>query len=278
MKRIILFVNELICGGGGCLPRSAAFGILLTVLAIGCSVKESRDDCQTSVEFDFSKIALDKGDSLHFSLSSQEGLIVHSYDFAHDEIPAKLTFSLTKGLYKVRSYYGFEKIGSKGGEDGSNVGFTVRAGKEFPKFYAYGTDLTVSDTPWRDTVSYSKRYCNIEFVMAYDGDLHPYSVIVHGNIAGYDNNFQPQGGTFRFNATDRHCSIPAQIDGSLSLELRDDNNLSRQFAIGQMIIASGYNWKARDLEDIVITLEYSTLHIKIGVDDWSETYEFIIEL
>lgn len=253
--------------------------VLALLLSAGCSIFEKRDDCLGSVEFDFTNVGIEKGDSLHFHLVDAAGS-EKSYVFGYDEIPSELTFSLPKGPCKVRSYYGFEEARSKGvaPAEKDRKGFTVRAGAEFPRFHTFGADLTVSDTPWRDTVSYSKRYCNIEFVMAYDDAIRPYSVVVHGNIAGYDSDFNPQEGVFRFDATSRRCNIPAQVDGSLSLELRDDNDLTRRFAIGQMIVASGYNWNAHDLEDIVITLEYSTIHIKIGVDDWTETYEFIIEL
>lgn len=255
MKRFGLFAAAMLLVFGG---------------SVGCSVLEQRRECLGRATFDFSKISLLSGDSLYFEVRDfADGNQDYYAAFAREDIPQSLTMDIRQGAKKVKAFCGAEGA----------AGLIVKAGQEYPHLYAGFDEITVGDIPVTDTVRLFKRYCNVSFLMSYEDEVAPYSVRILGNVAGYDEDLEPVEGAFSFNAeNNRSVNIPQQLDGSLALELKDANGLGRRFAIGQMILSSGYDWSARSLDNIVVALDYSTLKVTIGVDAWSETYEFSIDL
>lgn len=239
------------------------------MLGAGCTVLEKRGECLGRAIFDFSKIALPSGDSLYFEVTDCErGGHDYKAAYGREEIPEVLTLEMKQGRKKVKAFCGVQ------GSDG----LIVKSGEEYPNLYASCNDITVGDIPVFDTLLLFKRYCNVSFLMSYEDGVEPYNVRILGNVAGYGGDLEPVEGVFMFNAERRSVNIPQQVDGSLELELKDVNGLARRFAIGQMILQCGYDWGAKSLENVVVALDYSTLRVTIGVDAWSETYEFSIDL
>lgn len=48
----------------------------------------------------------------------------------------------------------------------------------------------------------------------------------------------------------------------------------REFALGEYIIESGYDWSAPDLADIEIEVDYSKTDVVFKVEDWEKTVSF----
>ena len=70
--------------------------------------------------------------------------------------------------------------------------------------------------------------------------------------------------------------VPRQMDASLMLEVEDENGISKSFAIGEYIMASGYDWNAEDLSDITVTLDYYITGVTVLVQKWDD--EFVFDL
>ena len=68
--------------------------------------------------------------------------------------------------------------------------------------------------------------------------------------------------------------VPRQSDDSLRLELSDDTGVIRVLALGEYISASGYDWMAKNLEDLTVSLDYSLTGMTIVVEGWDNEYHF----
>ena len=58
------------------------------------------------------------------------------------------------------------------------------------------------------------------------------------------------------------------------LEVSDGTEVLKIFALGKYICASGYNWKAADLSDITVGIDYTRTKLTVSVRGWDEVYEF----
>ena len=70
------------------------------------------------------------------------------------------------------------------------------------------------------------------------------------------------------------CCVPRQMDDSMMLEIRDDPDVLRSFAVGEFIAESGYDWSRPDLEDIEMEIDYSRTGVTFNVSDWKRTISF----
>ena len=68
--------------------------------------------------------------------------------------------------------------------------------------------------------------------------------------------------------------VPRQSDDSLRLELSDDTGVIRVLALGEYISASGYDWTAKNLKDLTVSLDYSLTGMTIVVEGWDNEYHF----
>ena len=72
------------------------------------------------------------------------------------------------------------------------------------------------------------------------------------------------------------CSvrIPRQSDASLILSITENEDVLREFALGEYIIKSGYDWTAEDLEDVEVVVDYTKVDVTFRVNDWQDTVSF----
>ena len=72
--------------------------------------------------------------------------------------------------------------------------------------------------------------------------------------------------------------LPRQVDASLVLEIDDGKGNSKVFALGQYMIASGYDWNEPDLEDVTVTLDYALTELRLVVNGWESVYRYDVEI
>ena len=76
------------------------------------------------------------------------------------------------------------------------------------------------------------------------------------------------------------CSVrlPRQTESSLMLNILDGGASVREFALGEYIAASGFDWSSPDLGDLTIAVDFALTRISLSVDDWNRTFEFNVEI
>ena len=115
-------------------------------------------------------------------------------------------------------------------------------------------------------------------MLSASGD-YPFSLTVKGNICGYSPDRSVVEGDFSFTfvpASDGTGSVrvPRQTDDSLILQIRDGNRVLREFALGEYVAESGYDWEAENLSDVEIAIDYANSNITVKVEGWSDIFEY----
>lgn len=244
-----------------------------------CSVKENRSEClgQYTLHIPSSPLPVGDSDSLHIQISPAGGKAL-IYSFPSDDIPPSISVQIPQGTATVTAYSG------AGGSVGFESGFTISKGSEFPPLFLSRKTPVIVAGHTSDTLSMHKRFSSVCLMLSYDDPENPYRLRITGDTDGYDSALNPHRGGFlvdmdSFSGVKRIFNLPQQTDGSLVLELSDPySGLFRRFAIGQMIIESGFDWNAPDLEDVVLTLSYSTTQMKMVIQGWGDEYVFDISL
>ena len=131
-------------------------------------------------------------------------------------------------------------------------------------------------------VALGKNYCNLTIRLLTDGQTDLW-LSVEGNICGYSRNGAPMAGNFSVTPemdAEGYCSvrIPRQTDSSLRLVISDEDGILREFAVGEYIVESGYDWSAYDLEDVEIDIDYSKAEVTFVINDWEMTFDINVEI
>lgn len=56
----------------------------------------------------------------------------------------------------------------------------------------------------------------------------------------------------------------------MKLSIIDGLDVIREFAIGEYIAESGYDWQDEDLRDVDMELDFSKTSISLKIDKWSK--------
>lgn len=246
--------------------RAAA--VLLSVcLLSSCSVKEDRADCPCTLRINLSRV--DRGrlmecgyDKLHIGAGSFPDSPVQL-----EGMPEEIVYDVPRGALHSFALAAPDSCVSA---DGS---VAVLEGCQFPEVYSHYMLGTISRAR-TDTVRLHKSWCTLEIRLMETSVPHA-AVEVSGTISGYDSLGELLEGRFAVRTvpdTDGVCTVrvPRQRDGSLRLSLEQDRSLSRTFAIGESILAQGYDWTAADLEDISILVNLSSARLAFSADLYDE--------
>ena len=238
----------------------------MVMMLAGCSIKEDRTQCPCTVIVDFSGI----DSTLHVNsgiLALTDGTLV-----LDDEIPSArygepYTFRVRRVSTVIDIFSGWPDSVHDG------TGFTVGRGEQFPELYLQTEVLDTDAEAVYLTAGLHKSYCKVTIDLKSGGD-YPYSLTVMGNACGYYGTGEIVRGGFEYSPVpdrDGMCSvnIPRQYDSSLILRIAEANDILREFALGEYIIQSGYDWSAEDLEDIEVEIDYAKADIVFRVNDWA---------
>lgn len=250
--------------------------VMCGLLAVTCcTIKEDRADCPCRLFLDMSEVDKETVEYAAVFLTGSDGFVFN------DTIESK-SFSkgyfvdIPRGSYEVWVSYG-------AGESGVGPeGIVVKSGEEFPDIYMYHSHIDASGDSVREKVDLNKNYCNIT-VCVYAADDFPFRLVMRGNVNGYCADGSLSEGDFNFEMSlgdNASCdvSVPRQSDDSLRLEVSDETGVLRVFALGEYIAASGYDWTARDLRDLTVSLDYSLTSVTVVMEGWDNEYHYSVVL
>ena len=245
--------------------------VLLCILSLvshpGCTVLEDRDLCPALLVLDFPPLEA----PAVLVLGTKAG-------FRTDLLSAGLTeyrTSVERGTVSalVRSP---ADLPFPAGEE-----LRIPEGAECPALLLYARTYEIRGEMFRDSVRMHKNYCTLDLqVRSVDGNL-PYSFTVIGNWCGFDPAGRVLPGPFRCRLLPdgTGCGtlrIPRQGDDSLVLDLVGEDGILRSFALGEYLRESGYDWRAEQLADAQILIDYARTYVSFVIGNWSKILPFDI--
>lgn len=260
--------------------KTGMSSVLLWVSVImcipACSVKEDRGECPCRIVFDLSGIG-DAADSVCLSLVSTDGFLLNTALPLGNESSCH-SFDVRKGLYLSNIY-----CGGQGFFSDSN-GIIIPEGEQCPAVYMFSERIEAYGEYCFSRPVLSKNYCLARILLVCDDAAElPFSLRIRGNVDGYGLSGEPSDGKFSFvpeigKDGRSEVRLPRQKDASLKLDVVEDDRILRTFALGSIIIESGYDWSARNLEDIELTVDYSKTDVTFIVNGWEKEFTFDITI
>ena len=248
--------------------------IMLTAVVMSvmsCSVKEDRRDCPCRLVLDMGEVDTSVVKYAELVLTASDGfcrrdtLVAEDFNAGHMvEVPS--------GHVAVGVYYG--ALGCV--DDKGRMG--IDYGNECPYVYMHSSLVLAEGEVIEEKVRMRKNHCVVTLQVQSDA-YFPFRMEAKGRVDGYDREGMPSEGDFMYAMyadDDGVCqfALPRQTDPSLVLEVYDDTDIVRSFALGEYVEASGYDWDEEDLKDMTVSLDYALTRVVISVADWEEEYVF----
>lgn len=254
--------------------------VLLPVCVImsvaGCSVKEDRDRCPCRLLVDFSAVGSGVPHVVDLCVTSADGFLFNDV-VDIDGLDGIYAVDVPKGTVRVNVYAGDEGCGA---DDGSLI---IPEGSQCPPVFMFSGEVDAGGEQASCQPVLRKSHCVVGIRLVRDDGELPFSLRIIGSVAGYGVDGLPYQGEFshvlEIDSSGRgSVCVPRQTDGSLVLEIVEDGDVLRRFALGEMILASGYDWNAPDLADVDIEFDYSKTDVTFAVDDWEAEFSFDITI
>lgn len=259
------------------MPSAVLLWIMVILMLPACSVKEDRGDCPGCIIFDFSGVDTDVMDSLYLSLTSADGFLFVDTVCA-ESFQDRYSVNVPRQGIDVNVNWGTDGLFKDG------QGLLIPSGSQCPPVHMFSARLDADCEYCVCRPLPAKNYCRIMLhLVSDDAPAIIFALRVTGNVCGYDIAGQPAGGEFAYIPdldAEGTCSIrvPRQRDNSLMLEIIEDGQVLRRFALGNIMAESGYDWSARNLEDIELTVNYSKTDVTFVADDWEKEFFFDITI
>lgn len=255
--------------------RKISVLVILCVLCMAC-VKENRRGCPCVLKLDFSELDAEKTDSAFVEVVSAHGLEFSGVVYA-SEFNTEYIVKVPRRNLWVNAFYGIDR--KRISEDGSLI---IRRGDPSPKLYMYSKFVNADCELVKEKLNLLKNYAMVG-IQVVDVSAFPFHFLVKGTIDGYSADGNPNNGDFVCKLMPdsngyAEVAVPRQLDGSLVLEVADKTEIVKSFALGEYIIASGFDWTEPELKDISIAIDYARSKISISVASWVTEYVFDIEI
>lgn len=227
------------------------------------------------MKLDLSDVSNSIYDTLMVSVRSEEGFHMSTLVGREDYRRGLIVKVPTRGGVRVNV---LQKEAMEYYSDPGASGLRIPVGGECPVTYMHSDFCPTSAEEAVDTVRLAKNYCGVS--MSYVSNVSSqYVTKIIGNVCGYSLDGQPVQGDFTYEpdfdgGSQSFFRIPRQIDSSLRLCITSADGTQRMFALGNYIIESGYDWSARELDDIVVLVDYVPTSISITINDWNVTEFF----
>lgn len=246
--------------------RSAASICLFGLVFSGCSVKEDRGSCPCSLHLTIGGERPPGPVDLAWRIRDTDSGSMFSYG----EIPEGMTLDVPRCLADL-----YVTVSDAGCLNGSG-GMDITLGDDCPSVFWGRSEADCRSGYAEAMIGLCKNYSELTCVLEHSGALGPeLDYRITGNVCGYDACGTPLPGSFSCSLECRKNSsgtflaeigIPRQIDNSLMLEVSaHDGELLRKFALGEYIAASGYDWTAQALEDMVIKINIASTTLSVNV-------------
>ena len=244
--------------------------VVLGIVLSGC-VKERRSLCPCLLYLDFSKLDTSVVSYARVNISGPEGFVYDeslNADCFEDEVVVRVP----QGECMLCVYSGEEGLAVP------NEGLHIPYGTDCPSVYMCASYLNTECERYMKEVELWKNYCKLSICVE-DAEHFPFGLAVRGSVAGYGVNGFPINGDFFYEVNGYSSdvwtmSLPRQTDNSMVLEVNDGTDVLKTFALGEYISASGYDWSAKNLEDITVEIDYTRTKLTISVLGWDEEYDF----
>lgn len=259
--------------------KNVLSGLLTVMLLCSCSIREDREGCPSYLGLDLTHVKVPVLESLGL-----ETLDIHVSDLSAPSYQTK-TFRLRNLPDSVwlpvhKGEAGFMVLCGSVGECLDKEGIVIPEGQECPVVFGYGRRYAATEETCRDTVMLHKHSCmlNIRFV-----NLGNYEVEIEGGVNGFDWLLRPTEGLFSFKASTGWSDmvsicLPRQLDSSLLLKVSAGGKASSFFKLGAYLERSGYDWNAPDLEDISLSVNYTSSVITFRLDNDSKRYSLDVAI
>lgn len=256
-------------------PLVLISAICCLLSCLSCSIKENRTACPCRLLLDFSGNDTVYVRSAELMISASEGF--HLADTLNcGDFGQEYMVSVPQGGLNVLAWYGGE------GCVGRNEGLKIPYGEDCPEVYMDFFNLDVEGESVHKEVRMRKNHC-VATIYVRTEDAFPYSLVVKGEVDGYDPNGTPSFGHFmcelELSESMSGCiTLPRQRDESLCLEVCSEDTVLKVFTLGRYISATGYDWTAEHLEDLTLTLDYTHNVIGITIGEWDKEHHFDISI
>lgn len=253
----------------------------LMLVCCSCSVKEVRDGCPCLLRLDLDEVV--EGGVFTRAVTTmgpctdrpigQEMINVPVYEGIGYER------SVPRRLVRASVVCGFKNSVFRSD--------TLRVGNDMPAdpIMAFAVSRECAGETELVHVSLHKQFCRMTFDIEGEDDLssYPFALRVRAACNGLNlYDLQPVDGEFSAIAQENpdgklSLIVPRQKDNELSLELLDEDSLSRgeevvvwTMDIGRKLASSGYDWNDPDLDDVTVRIDLSHVTFSLGVVPWDE--------
>ena len=245
----------------------------LVMLCLACSVKEDRENCPCRLMLEMNGVDTSVVTYAEVVVTASGGyslrdtLDVGDFDKAY-------VVDVPRGDVGVGVYYG-----AAGSVDDMGC-VKIDYGDECPPVYMQSSNVMAEGESVLEYVSMRKNHCIMTIHVKTEKEF-PFRLEVKGCVDGYESGGKPSVGDFMYAMSvhdDGSCRLvlPRQNDDSLLLEVHDGTRSLKSFALGEYVVASGYDWNDDDLKDISISLDYALTKVVIAVEDWE--YEHVFDV
>ena len=249
---------------------------LLSALLVwaSCSVREDRSPCPC-----YLTVVLDRAgkqllwygmDSL--TVSAQGGTdYLRSEPVETERCPDGVEWQTPKEWIRVGAYAG--AVTAVRTADALLIPY----GAEADSLFAYSARIDCQGETAIDTVVMHKQFATLTLEIKGASEDYPLLLEAESRWAGWDRfSFEPLLGRFRATAIRLReglyrTRLPRQGDDGFVLHAAGwDGVPLYDFALGKEIAAKGYDWHARDLADIHVTIDYARSTLDIRISDWED--------
>ena len=252
------------------IKRAYIMAAMMIMSAAGCSVKESRDGCPCRMVMDFSDVDTVAVRQVRLYVDDRKECVCDMELDAGDFFP-EYSASVPRSRMYVNVYEGDSGFLEHG------EGIRIPYGMDCPELYMHSAVLETYGEYFEEKINLHKNYCRLTLYLDKQ-DSFAYDLCVKGNVDGYCMDGTPHQGDFSY-VLEADASqvyevvLPRQIDPSLVLEIDDGSDVLKRFALGEYIVAGGYDWEANDLEDLTVHVDWAMTSVSISVSGWDWVYE-----
>jgi len=254
--------------------RNMMTAVLSVIVAVSSCIKEDRSECPCRLVLDFSDIDTDVISAAAVSMTSADGF-AYSEDVDRSDFDEYMV-TVPRTEIEVNIWAG---AGHLLNDDMSVV---IPYGEDCPRVFLHESVLMTDCELVEEKVILKKNHCVLTVQVEKGGD-YPFDLTVKGRVDGYGSDFRPSVGEFSCRTQPDSLGrcvvvLPRQLDSSLMLEVDDGSESVKTFAIGESVVAGGYDWNAGNLDDVTVMLDYSLTEVTLEIEEWNDEkiYDVVI--
>lgn len=265
----------------GIMPSAVLVAVAVAAMCVGCSIKEDRSLCPCSLALDFSDVEPSAAEVSEVYISAADGFLYHDREAAGGIMEAEVSGSLRK-IYSVdvpKTALDVSVVSGAGQCHLPGKGIIIPSGEECPPVFMHYSKIIADAERMLEPVTLHKDYSRIGIKILASPEVYPFNLSVNGNVCGINMDRSVILGNFSYSFVpdsggSGSVRVPRQLDNSLVLQVLDQGRVLREFALGEYIAESGFDWRQEDLADIEVEIDYSNSYISVEVAGWSGSFEF----